>query len=71
MWDVIGGIGVVAFMCFLAWFWWTASRTVLDFSGRVSNEERVRGGLRMTIGAAIAVALLSLLLLVYHLVTGH
>ncbi|MGD0015883.1 MAG: hypothetical protein ABSD56_15925 [Bryobacteraceae bacterium] len=71
MWDVIDTIGVVVVMCFLAYFWWTASRTVLDFSGRVSHEERVRGWTRMAIAAGIAALLGGLVLLVQHLVTGH
>jgi hypothetical protein len=70
MWDVIDTALVLVGLCIMAWLWWTAGRTVLDVSGKLTKEERVRAWFLLARVAAVATGLGGLVFLIQHLATG-
>lgn len=70
MWDVIDTILVLAGLGFLAWFWWTAGRTVLELSGRLDKQQRIRAWFVLARGCGLALAVILLVFLIQHLATG-
>ena len=71
MWDAIDTVGVFAGLGFLAWFWWTASRTVLDLSVKGTKQERIRAWFVLLRGGGLALAVIVVVLLIRHFSTGR
>jgi hypothetical protein len=71
MWDVIDTVAVLGALGVIAWFWWTASRTVLDFSGKLTKQERVHAWFRLARVGGVAGLAIWLVLVIQYLATGH
>jgi hypothetical protein len=71
MWDAIDTLVVFGILGFLAWFWWTAGRTVLDLSVKRTKEERIRAWFVLLCGSGLALAVILLVLLIQHFATGR
>lgn len=70
MWDFVDTVLVVAGLGVLAWLWWTAGRTILDVSGRMTKTERIRAWFRLFRVPGVAALALVLVYLIQVLATG-
>ncbi len=68
MWDALDAVGLACFFVWLAWFWYTASKTVLDLN--YPKHLRLAAYLHLTKGAFAFAIPLVLLLVVQHALTG-
>jgi hypothetical protein len=68
VWDALDTVGLACFFVWLACFWYTASRTVLDLN--YPKNLRVGAYLHLAKGAFAFAVPLVLLLVIQHPVTG-
>jgi hypothetical protein len=68
LWDIVDWLAVGESLVGLGWFWYTASRTVLDF--RYPRDLRVPAYLHLAKGGLVFLTPLVLVLFLQHLVTG-
>ncbi len=68
VWEALDTIALVCGFVWLAWFWYTASKTVLDLN--YPKHLRLAAYLHLTKGGLAFVVPLVLLLVVQHAVTG-